>query len=46
MYTTHKSYFEASRFVDSAKVETSIVDSLDKMLEEKEEYKTFDELMI
>ena len=46
MHTTHKSYFEASRFVDSAKVETSIVDNLEKMLEEKEQYTPFDELMI
>jgi DNA primase len=46
MHVTQKSYFEASRFVDSAKVETSIVDNLEKMLEEKEEYTPFDELMI
>lgn len=46
MHVTQKSYFEASRFVDSAKVETNIVDNLEKMLEEKEEYTPFDELMV
>jgi DNA primase len=46
MHLTQKTYFEASRFIDSAKVESNIVDSLDKMLEEKVDYSPFDELLI
>ena len=46
MYTTRKSYFEASRVVDSAKTETDIVSSLDLILKDKVEYVSYDEVQI
>ncbi len=46
MHITHKSYFEAARFIESAKVETDIVDAIDKVLEKDPEYVPFDEILI
>jgi len=46
MHLTKKSFFEVGRVIDSAKVSTNIIDSVDKMLEEKQEYIPFDEVMI
>lgn len=46
MHVTRKSYFEAIRFIDSMAVESNIIDSLDKMLEDKPEFVPFDEFTI
>jgi len=46
MHVTRKSYFEAVRFIDSMSVESNIIDSLDKMLEEKPDFVPFDEFTI
>ena len=46
MHVTRKSYFEAIRFIDSMEVESNILDSLDKMLENKPEFVPFDEFTI
>jgi DNA primase len=46
MHTTGKSYFEAGRFIDSAKTNVDIVSSIDKVFDQEPEYKPFDELMI
>lgn len=46
MHMTGKSYFEATRFIDMAKTEVSLIDTIDKLLEETIEYSPFDELLI
>ena len=46
MHVTRKSYFEAIRFIDSMAVESNIVDSLEKMLEDKPDFIPFDEFTI
>lgn len=46
IHVTGKSFFEASRFIDSAKTETDIVASLNKVLNKEPEYVPFDEVMI
>jgi DNA primase len=46
MHTTKKSYFESSRFIDSAKGEIDILGSLDKILVEKVDYVSYDEIQI
>lgn len=46
IHVTQKSYFEAARFIDSAKVETNILDAIDKALEVEPEYVPFDEVLI
>jgi DNA primase len=46
MHVTHKSYFEASRLIDSAKTETDLLGSLDKILKEKVDYVAYDEIQI
>ena len=46
MRITGKSYFEAGRFIDSMKIETNIVDSINKVLETKPDFEPFDELLI
>ena len=46
MHATGKSFFEASRFIDSAKTEIDLLDSLDKILEKEPEYTPYDELLI
>lgn len=46
MHVTRKSYFEAQRFIDSAKTNVDITESLDRMLETKPAFEPFDELLI
>jgi len=46
MHITQKSYFEASRFIDSAKTETDLLGSLDNILKEKVDYVAYDEVQI
>jgi DNA primase len=46
MHVTNKTFFEAGRFIDSAKVNVDITDSIDKMLEVKPDFVPFDEVMI
>ena len=46
MFTTSKPYFEAVRFIDSAKTDVNITESLDKMLKQEPEFVPFDEVMI
>jgi len=46
MQMTRKSYFEASRFIDSMKVSVDISDSVDKLLQEKPEYTEYDQFTI
>ena len=46
MHVTGKSYFEAVRFIESAKTETNFVDTLETLLEDKPEVEPFDELLI
>lgn len=46
MHVTKKNYFEASRLIDSAKVETDFMGDLNKMLEEKPTFTPYDELLI
>lgn len=46
MHVTGKSYFEAVRLIDSAKTETDILASIDKMFEAKPDFEPFDELLI
>jgi DNA primase len=43
---TQKSYFEASRFIDSFKEETDILDSINRVLVEKNPYEPYDQLLI
>lgn len=46
MHVTKKSYFEASRFIDSAKTETDILASLDNILKDTVDYVAYDEIQI
>ena len=46
MHVTNKTFFEAGRFIDSAKVSVNITESIDKMLEDKPDFIPFDEVMI
>jgi DNA primase len=46
MHVTGKTFFEAGRFIDSAKTDVDITDSIDKMLEVKPDFVPFDEIMI
>jgi DNA primase len=46
MHVTNKSYFEAARFIESAKSETNILDAIDKVLEKEPEYVPFDQVLI
>lgn len=46
VHVTNKTFFEASRFIDSAKTETDILNSIDKMLEAKNDFEPFDEILI
>jgi len=46
MHVTQKSYFEASRFIDSAKTETDLLGSLENILKEKVDYVAYDEVQI
>lgn len=46
MHVTGKTFFEATRFIDLAKTEINLLDSIDKLLEENVEYTPFDELLI
>jgi DNA primase len=46
MHITKKTYFEATRFIDSMAVESNILDNINKVLEVKEDFVPFDELMI
>jgi DNA primase len=46
MHTTKKSYFEASRLVDSAKTEIDIVSGIGFLLKPKIEYSAYDEVQI
>jgi DNA primase len=46
IFVTKKSYFEAQRFIDSAKVETDIVSLIDSTLEVKNAFEPYDELLI
>jgi DNA primase len=46
MHVTQKSYFEASRLIDQFRQETSILDSINKALVEKNPYEPYDELLI
>lgn len=46
MHVTGKSFFEVSRFIDSMSVETDILESITKTLEEKPEFEPYDELLI
>lgn len=46
IHVTGKTFFAATRFIDSAKTEFDLNDSLDKILQEKPEYVPYDELLI
>ena len=46
IHTTGKTFFEASRFIDSAKTEIDLLDSLDKILYQEPEYIPYDDLLI
>lgn len=46
MHTSGKSYFESARLVESAKINTNIVDSVDKALEKEPEYVPYDQVLI
>ena len=46
MHTTKRTFFEAERFIDRYRVPSSIIDSIDKVLEEKPEFVPFDEFTI
>ena len=46
MHVSKKSFFEATRLIDSAKVETDFLGDFDKMLETKQEFEPYDELLI
>ena len=46
MFTTKKTFFQATRMIDSCATETDIVGLIDNILVEQEEYVPFDELMI
>ena len=46
IHSTGKSFFEATRFIDSLAVEVDILDSVNKVLEVKPELEPYDELLI
>lgn len=46
MFTTKKTFFQATRMIDSCATETDIVGLIDNILLDREEYVPFDELMI
>lgn len=46
MFTTKKTYFEASRIISSFESESNISSIIDDILQDEPEYKPFDELMI
>ena len=46
MHTTKKTFFESSRFIDSAKVNVDITVNIDRMLQDKPDFIPFDEVMI
>lgn len=46
MHITGKSYFEVVRQIDAAKTETNILESMDKMFDEKPDFEPFDELLV
>lgn len=46
MHVTKKSFFEATRFIESAKTEFDLNDSLNKIFDDKPEYAPYDELLI
>lgn len=46
MYVTKKSFFEASRFIESLSLETDIIDIIDRTLEKKPEFEPYDEFTI
>ncbi len=46
MHVTKKSFFEATRLIESAKTEFNLNESLDKIFEDKPEYVPYDELLI
>ena len=46
IHLTQKSYFEAMRLIDSQKVETDILSSIDKVFDNKQDFEPFDELLI
>ena len=46
MHVTNKNYFEAVRFIESAKTDVNIVDSLNKVLKSEPEYVPFDQVLI
>ena len=46
MHITNKSFFEATRFIESAKTEFDLSDSLNKIFDEKPQYSPYDELLI
>lgn len=46
MHSSGKSYFEAVRLVDSAKVDVDIVVELEKVLEVEPDYKPYDQVLI
>lgn len=46
IHVTKKTFFEAQRFIDEAKVETDIVSLINSTLQEKKDFEPFDELMI
>lgn len=46
MHTTKRTFFEAQRFIDRFRVESNIIDSIDKVLEVKPEFVPFDEFTI
>ena len=46
MHVTGKSFFEAGRFIDSAKTNVDITVSMEKMFEDKPEFIPFDEITI
>lgn len=46
MHVTKKSFFEATRFIESAKTEFDLNESLNKIFEDKPQYTPYDELLI
>ena len=46
MFLTKKTFFGASRFIDSMKTDSDIIDVLDNILRVEPEYEPYDELMI
>ena len=46
MFTTRKTFFEATRMIDSFATETDIAGMIDNILIDQPEYVPFDELMI